>query len=80
MDLNIELICDNLNRFNNEFDSADLSKRRSLISNIVDYIEWLPDQNKARVYILGLKQLVDSYNSTTEVNSNLSFCLDSRSN
>ncbi|WP_195251033.1 recombinase family protein [Romboutsia sp. 1001713B170207_170306_H8] len=56
VDLNIDLICDSLNKFANEVDTADLNKKRLLLSNIVDYIEWIPDEEKVTVHILGLKK------------------------
>ncbi|WWU46035.1 hypothetical protein QJR44_17630 (plasmid) [Paraclostridium sordellii] len=43
VDININMLIDNLNKFNKEIDTSDINKKRLLLSTVVDYMTWDSD-------------------------------------
>ncbi|RDY22844.1 recombinase family protein [Romboutsia maritimum] len=56
INLNLDIIIDNLNRFNAEIDTSDLDRKRFLLSNIIESIDYVSDYDKMIINYIGLKK------------------------
>ena len=52
--LNIDLVVENLNKFNKLIDSASIDEKKMLINSIVDKITWDGDSGEIRIFYKGL--------------------------
>ena len=61
--LNIDLIMDNLNKFNKCIDDASIEEKKLLISSVVDKITWDGDLGEVRIFYHGLDKAQSEDNS-----------------
>ncbi|CEO20600.1 recombinase family protein [Paraclostridium sordellii] len=54
VDININMLIDNLNKFNKEIDTSDINKKRLLLSTVVDYMTWDSDTDTIKVNLIGI--------------------------
>ena len=54
--LNIDLVVENLNKFNKLIDGASIDEKKMLISSIVDKITWDGDSGEIRIFYKGLSR------------------------
>lgn len=56
IDIDIDILIDNLDKFNNEIDTADLEQQRLLLSTMIESIVWYDESETAVINYLGVKK------------------------
>ncbi|MFR3500032.1 MAG: hypothetical protein ACLTT7_13615, partial [Paraclostridium bifermentans] len=54
LDIDINMLIDNIDKFNKEIDTSDINKKRLLLSTIVDSMYWDSDEETIKVNLIGI--------------------------
>lgn len=54
LDIDINMLIDNIDKFNKEIDTSDINKKRLLLSTIVDSMYWNSDEETIKVNLIGI--------------------------
>lgn len=62
--LNLDILVNNINKFNRVIDEKDITQKRLLLSTIIDNLVWHDDTDSITINYLGLEDINDSINQS----------------
>ena len=62
--LNLDILVNNINKFNRVIDEKDITQKRLLLSTIIDNLVWYDDTDSITINYLGLEDINVSINQS----------------
>lgn len=77
--LSLDILINNLNKFNDEIDNANIDNKKVLLNSILESVEWSSSNNTLIINYIGFNSKSNSLNPTDKINPKLHFRTQSRS-